>query len=285
MEIKLYSTAHMTAAKVLYPSKINQTWCETQWTDDEINECKSYEFMNFCANPSIDNFPLKLSSELFTNREEYKILDEILSKNNKIKSFLSVGCGFGLTELGLAKKYPEIQFLAIDSAPYVECLNKIAQELSINNINFKMYDLRNGNIGIFDLVYSMSVIYCIPKKYLESYFDILNSSAHDESTIVVGCTSNLTPSSYLRILTRLLLIALGLMTSSTSKLLEKQTGWLRSVRDVERLISSVRFEIKETHYLYHISKIRLINRISKNIYPLVNRGYLFVLKRQIKRPE
>ena len=55
---KLFSTAHMSAAKLLFPDKINLKWCKTKWRDDEINLCKSYELKKFIDDPCLINYPL-----------------------------------------------------------------------------------------------------------------------------------------------------------------------------------------------------------------------------------
>ena len=53
---KLFSFAHMDAARKLFPEKINQQWCNNQWTDEEINECKAYEGMSFCKSPTKSSY-------------------------------------------------------------------------------------------------------------------------------------------------------------------------------------------------------------------------------------
>ena len=44
MKIKLYSDAHINAARRLYPDKfIDDSWLNLLWTDEEINACKFFE--------------------------------------------------------------------------------------------------------------------------------------------------------------------------------------------------------------------------------------------------
>ena len=189
MHPKLFSTSHMSAAKTLFPERISLEWCNTQWTDEEINCCKSYELKEFSKSPRLSNYPGIKFLEDVPKRDEFEIIDSYIKNHPEIKCILSVGCGLGQFEIFLARRYPGIDFLCIDNAPYIESLNPVIKELQLSNIAFKNFDLRNGPVGEFDLVFSMSVIYCIPNDSLSDYFSALNKSKKTGGVIIVGCTS------------------------------------------------------------------------------------------------
>ena len=73
----------------------------------------------------------------------------------------------------LAKSNPNVSFVAVDNAPYVESLNSIAKELNIENIVFLNVDIRDGALSKFDVVYSFAFIYCIPDEFLADYFNLI----------------------------------------------------------------------------------------------------------------
>ena len=276
---KLFSKAHITAAKAMFPEKFNSHWCNTQWTDDEINSCKCYELKDFIKHPSLTNYPGKKSLETVTLSPTLNILDNFLTLHNKISSVLSVGCGYGAKEIFLAKKYPNINFLCIDNAPHTDSLNAIVNVLTLSNIAFKNFDLRNGTLGKFDLVFSMSVIYCIPDDYLSDYFTILNESKNEDGVIIVGCSSNLSPLLRIRLFIKNLLIQLGLLKSPNLDFNSKQTGWIRPVGFIISKIPAT-LKINNIFYILHHQNQypKFLNFISDKITPLTNSGYLFILK-------
>ena len=119
---KLFSFAHMAAAKKLFPEKINLEWCNNQWTDEEINECKAYEGKNFSKSPTKSSYQAISPragrlDELVSELDDVTIVENFLRNNPKISSFLSVGCGTGYKEIYLAKKFPHIKFICIDNGP------------------------------------------------------------------------------------------------------------------------------------------------------------------------
>jgi SAM-dependent methyltransferase len=228
MAQKLYSVAHFAAAKSIMPDKITPEWCETMWTDQEINECKSYEYKGFIDSPCYSNYPAKDKLKSVGERDELKILDDLIANTTNVRSMISIGCGMGEKEFFLAKKYPEINITCIDTAPFVEMLNVVAKDLELSNITFRRKDLRDGDVGRFDLVFSMSVIYCISDEYISDYYAMLNSSRNDEGVIVVGCTAILSPALRLHIYIKETLRLIGLLRGSTSTLERKQIGWIRS---------------------------------------------------------
>lgn len=268
---KLLSTAHIKAASLIFPEKITSGWCDTQWTDEEINECKSWELQQFLKDPRSINYPGLRSLENVSQRDELKILDEFIGRNKNIKTMLSVGCGLGEKEIFLAKKYPNIQILCIDNAPYLEQLNYVMHELGLPNIVFRNHDLRDGSLGQFDLVFSMSVIYCIPEEALENYFSILNESKVKGGAILVGCTSNLSPVLGIHLIIKNKLIDLGILSNPVKTMKVKQTGWIRPVKFlIQRIPRSLK--IVNVFYTHHYDNNYpiLLNLMSKKILPLTN---------------
>ena len=141
---------------------------------------------------------------------------------------LSVGCGLAETEIYLAKKYPDLDIICIDNAPYVESLNTVAKELKLKNLKFKNKDFKDGITEKFDLVFSMAVIYCIPDQSLEDFFNSLNKAKKPGGHIIVGCSSNLSLFLKLRLNLKIILIQLNLIKDPIKSLKLKQIGWLRS---------------------------------------------------------
>ena len=277
--IKLFSSAHMKAAVQIFPEQINYDWCKQQWTDNEINICKALELKSFISRPSLSTYPIENHHLNLNNKDQVKIVDQYILLNPQIKTMLSVGCGLAETEIYLAKKYPDLDILCIDNAPYVENLNTLARELKLKNLEFRNLDFKDGLTEEFDLVFSMSVIYCIPDKSLEDFFNSLNKAKKPGGHIIVGCSSNLSLFIKLRLNLKKILISFKLMKDPINSLKLKQIGWLRSAKSILLKIPST---IKTTkvkninHYNNNYPKI--INLISEKIYPLTNTGYMFFLK-------
>lgn len=267
MKIKLFSDAHIQTAKQIFPEK-DLNWFNQQWTDAEINTCKAAELKPFIDNPSLITYP---KPELLAPDRKPTELQLIV--NNYIgnnKTFLSVGCGLGETEMWLAKQHPDVTFTAIDNAPYVEGLNKVASELRLNNITFIGADLKTARLEKFDVVYSYAVIYCIADDYLESFFNQLSLSMNKNGIMLVGCSSNFFLLSKLKTLIK---------QNKPTKLM-KQTGWRRDVAHVRRYISKP-LHIEKTHHFNHSYNPRLpliIRQFSKRIVPISNASYIFVIR-------
>ena len=270
MKIKLFSPAHVKEVKVLFPEK-DLSWYNLQWTDDEINACKAIELKAFVDNPQLKTYP---KPELLDfNRKPTEIL-LIAKKYLDKKTFLSVGCGFGQTEMRLAFEHPDVMFTAIDNAPYVECLNNVAEDLGLKNITFCRLDLRTTKLEKFDIVFSQSVIYCIPDDYLHNYFETLSSHTNLNGTMLIGCSSNI------HFLMKLKL----LFKPSKSKQLVKQTGWMRDIAHVRRLMPN-NICIKKIHHFKHFYHPALPNFIyifSKRFFPISNSSYTFIVKKLVK---
>jgi hypothetical protein len=276
MKLNLYSKAHIQTAHKIFKN-INQEWCEKVWTEDEINACKSIEVKKFIDLPSIINMPVTFSIKEIENNHEFKILEKYI-KSKYIENFLSVGSGWSLIELALAIKNPNIQFFAIDNAPYIEGLNIVAKELQIKNIKFSNADLRNNKFGKFDIVYSMAIIYCINDEDLSNYFKILQSSTKKEGRIFVGCSSNLSLILKIRLSFKFLITKLFLIRNLQEKLQSKQTGYLRSSNYIKRFIPE-NLKIESFYSFNHNhSKSLIINKFSKEIAPISNTSYLYKLK-------
>ena len=237
------------------------------------------EFEKFIDFPSINNIPTAISLEEIKNNFQFKILDIHLKSNSKIKKFLSVGSGLSIIELGLAMYNPNIQFYAIDNAPYIEGLNIIAKELQIKNIKFLNADLRNNQLGKFDIVYSMAVIYCINDENLTDYFKILHSSTKNDGVVFVGCTSNLSLILKIKLIIKLLIKKFFFIKSLQEKLEAKKTGYLRSSNYIKKFIPKKIYKLGSFYSFNHThSKSRIINIFSKKINPISNVGYLYELK-------
>lgn len=273
MKSKLYSFAHMESAKIIFPDRFgNSKWLETKWTDDEINACKAYEFADFMKSPSIDNYPGR--SQINDPQKDLFIVMSILRNNPKIKSFLSIGCGPADKELRLALEFPDVEFIALDNAPYTQSLNILAKDMGISNIKFINEDLRNLKQNKFDLIYSFAVIYCIPdeeiKKFIESIMDSLNKGG----IALVGCSGNYS----LKIKLGKLLKVLYHNSSFDKKLI----GWVRDVAHIKRYIPA---QVKiEKIFLFPYVKYGTKNNTLTHFFSLAvsffsQQNYLFVLKK------
>jgi SAM-dependent methyltransferase len=267
MKSKLYSSAHVKTANKLF-SKKDISWYNEQWTDSEINECKAIELKMFIDKPSLKTYP---KPELIDQNRKPSELQLIANKYlSGYKTFLSIGCGLGETEMWFAKQHPNIVFTAIDNAPYVEGLNNVALDLGLTNITFIHSDLRTANLGKFDVVFSYAVIYCIPDDYLEGYFKQLCLHTSPNGLMLVGCSSNLFFLSKLK----------ALIKPSRPTQLMKQTGWRRDVGHVRRYIPNYIHTEKTYHFnhFFNPSLPRFMCEFSKRYIPITNPSYMFVLR-------
>jgi len=287
MKIKLYSHGHIEAARSCFPERFEEKgWLDKKWTDEEINDCKFYEMKNFIDSPSLSTYPVPdVLAPTRVMPEDFHVINEycLLNKNN-IHSFLSIGCGLGEKEMRLAMNHPNISFIAIDNAPYVESLNNVAALLGISNILFKRVDLKNMDKGKFDIIYSFAVIYCIPDEYLAEYFELVKNNLNSNGTAFVGCSSNFS------LIAKIKNGILKLLPMNSTKSVMKQTGWVRDVSHVKRYIPTdfkieILYHFKHADHLKHrlIEKFPLSRRVielfSKYVFPVSNSVYLFVLRK------
>ena len=89
-------------------------------------------------------------------------LTEVLKTAGEIKSFLSVGCGSGLTEVALALEFPEIKFHLTDIDTNTKIQQRLgvrmATEWAISNVSFGTYDTLTPSPESYDLVASIEVL-------------------------------------------------------------------------------------------------------------------------------
>lgn len=287
MKAKLYSVAHLETAKKLFPSKANQEdWLDFIWTDAEINACKLYEMEAFINAPSLSTYPHSgLLDPQSSVPEELRIVDRYLSSlTMPAASFLSVGCGLGEKELRLARTHPNVSFVAVDNAPHVECLNKLASELGLRNIIFRNCDLKTLAPEKYDVVYSFSVIYCISDRALPCYFNLLINNLGDNGVAFVGDTSN-----YNLILKCQLFVLRCIRIIMKRNTGLKQTGWLRDLREIYRFIPNSA-TIGHVFQLDHLIRSRFLNKtglgqilrfFSEKCFPISNSSYMFVLRKAL----
>jgi SAM-dependent methyltransferase len=275
MKTKQYSSAHLEAAKILFPEQSSkESWLEEQWNDDEINACKKLEMSELINSPTLENYPIKFP--ILSPSHDFKIADELLATHKDFRSFLSVGCGFGEKELMLAKRYPHVSFVAVDNAPYVEKLNLIAEEMILNNIVFKKMDIRDTDFGMFDVVFSFAVIYCIPDEFLGNYFTIIMNKLNPKGVALIGCSANYS--------LKLKIISLfRYIFNKNKKGSVKQIGWLRDIKHVKQYIPKEL--MRENLFKFDFScgnktsgKYSVRSIIETLLYPISNSSYLFVLK-------
>jgi SAM-dependent methyltransferase len=89
-------------------------------------------------------------------------LIEALKTAGEIKSFLSVGCGAGLTEVALALEFPAIEFYLTDIDTKANIQQRLgirmATEWVIENVKFDTYDTLTPSSESYDLVASIEVL-------------------------------------------------------------------------------------------------------------------------------
>lgn len=89
-------------------------------------------------------------------------LIEVLKIAGEIKSFLSVGCGSGLTEVALALEFPEIKFHLTDIDTNTNIQQRLGvrmtTEWAISNVSFGTYDTLTPSPESYDLVASIEVL-------------------------------------------------------------------------------------------------------------------------------
>lgn len=287
MKTKQYSLGHIEAARALFPHRFKKEgWLDEQWTDEEINACKSVEMANFIKMPSLKTYPKpELLDFSRVMPDEFNIVNDYLGFKKAGSTFLSIGCGLGEKELRFAKNHPDMSFTAIDNAPYVESLNFIAEELGIRNIIFKKADIKKDRAGKYDVVYSFAVIYCVPDEYLTGYFASLMNSLNPDGVAFAGC------SSYLNLIDK----TRDLFPRSLLKRLivpyrsGKQTGWQRDIGGIKKFLPR-EAKIDTIYYLDHAirklifidkSKVlcRTIEFTSKRVFPISNKTCMLVLRK------
>lgn len=101
MKTKLFSYAHLEAARDIFPERVeSREWLEELWSDEEINTCKQFEMNALIKAPSLATYPAWDFCQSVAQRpEEFWIVNELLASNNGLRTFLSIGCGLGEKEL------------------------------------------------------------------------------------------------------------------------------------------------------------------------------------------
>jgi len=82
--IKQFSSAHMKSAYQILTKQINYDWCNSQWTDNEINMCKALELKSFISKPSLSTYPIKneiLNGDTIVKLNYIKSIELELSRN------------------------------------------------------------------------------------------------------------------------------------------------------------------------------------------------------------
>lgn len=76
---------------------------------------------------------------------------------------LDAGCGTGHRLMGMARRYPEAEFIGVDmTSASLEVAARLARRHNINNVRLVQDDLLNlSSVGKFDLVVSTGVIVCM----------------------------------------------------------------------------------------------------------------------------
>jgi SAM-dependent methyltransferase len=189
MKQKIYSTFHLDTALKIFPEKISPQWLEEQWNNEQINECKRHEFLSFISKPDIDTYPSQFLDKESHGREEIDIIIELLQQK-KIKKCLTIGCGNGEMEFLLAKLFPSVKFIAQDIAPHIHSLETLREKLGIENLSFRK-DLDHELS--FDLVFSMSVLYCIPENDHMQFFNYMLTKLSHRGVLLVGCLGVINP--------------------------------------------------------------------------------------------
>ncbi len=114
---------------------------------------------------------------------------EECARNGGLASFISIGCGSGLTELYLANRHPEVQFTLTDfDESRLAVVRKAAAAGSLKNVQLDRLDLLNpGDAGHYDMVASIEVLEHIydDKTAATNYRSL---SSHYVYTLVPYCT-------------------------------------------------------------------------------------------------
>lgn len=78
---------------------------------------------------------------------------------------LDAGCGTGHRLVGVARRYPQAQFIGLDmTAASLLVAEQLARKHSVQNVRFEQGDLLNLQLrGEFDLIISTGVIVCLEK--------------------------------------------------------------------------------------------------------------------------
>ena len=184
--------------------------------------------------------------------------------------------GGGL-DLWLAERHPDGTITAIDNAPYVEYVNKVATEYGVDNIEFRNIDLREITLGEYDIVFSHAVIYCIPDNFLLNYFETLVNHTKPGGSLFVGTAANISP-----------MLKLRLLLPKKKIKNRKQTGWDRDWKHVKQFLPKNVEIIKMStggHYSVPlVSRIpflsNFIGMISEKIYPISHSKVFVHLKKK-----
>jgi trans-aconitate methyltransferase len=78
---------------------------------------------------------------------------------------LDAGCGTGHRLVGVARRYPQAQFVGLDmTAASLSVAEQLARKHGVRNVRFEQGDLLNPQLqGEFDLIISTGVIVCLEK--------------------------------------------------------------------------------------------------------------------------
>ena len=184
----------------------------------------------------------------------------------------------GGMELWLAARHPDVEVTAIDNAPYVENVNRVAAELSLTNIEFRHIDLRELTLNAFDIVCSHAVIYCIPDEFFLGYFETLVKHTRTRGSIFVTSAANISP-----------MLKIRRLLPKNKQSSRKQTGWMRVWQHVKKFFPD-NAEIIERWEAEHYNQVPLGTRlpffakcvggISKDIFPLSNSKFVIHMKRK-----
>tara|TARA_X000000950_G_C13833048_1_gene627021 strand:- start:104 stop:997 length:894 start_codon:yes stop_codon:yes gene_type:complete len=297
MKIKLFSTAHLSAAKNILPDKFGQiSWHNTKWTDEEINICKKYENESFILNPSYKKYKdlyLNKMSVLefyeFYKDETIKFYEKHLTNldqsNNKI---LSIACGLGKREFFLASKY-NLDIIAVDNSPYTETLNKVTEEMkfkgSIKFINLDARKLPFNNYK-FDFIISDSLLYCLEDNEITSFFNETNRCLKKKGSILITVTSRLSLIKHFSILLKKLIFK-NYNINQTESFNVKQTGYMRGLRLIKTLlpanlkISNLKISGKKEDAPQILKNIYFILNICSTIFPIIGHKVFFIIKKNI----
>lgn len=137
----------------------------------------------FYAEREYDRLAYLAGEEMVAAVETF--LDEVVAEGGRtgladsdagpIDSFASVGCGPAMTELALARRHRDVEFVCVDVAEQViEDDRDIAANEGLTNVAFDVAALPDLDLGrTFDVVYCVATLYFVDEieRALQTLFD------------------------------------------------------------------------------------------------------------------
>jgi ubiquinone/menaquinone biosynthesis C-methylase UbiE len=128
------------------------------------------EIRNYWEGRATDDDSVQSTTQdVFLREIELKSLSERLGRYAPTR-VADVGCGDGRTTIGLARTFPDSEFLGFDySSSMVVNAMRVRKSHDVSNASFEQSDITRGLDGFFDLVYTTRCLINLPSWELQQH--------------------------------------------------------------------------------------------------------------------